>query len=110
MNCLNRIEGEDIATLTFFESMTAKILFHWPHEWCEVSLTHFTIPSHLCKTLRHIQTLLCTSDGYIKFASILSHKSWRIATVKVGHTPINSIKDDDIIKLQTLGFVYRCDG
>ena len=56
--------------------------------------------------LRHIQALLGPRKCHIKLAGILGKLSRIVATVIVGDASVNGIKHNDVVKLQTFGFVY----
>ena len=59
-----------------------------------------------CDALRNIQPMLGTRQGNVEFAGILCQLARVVATVIVGHTSVDGIEYDDIVKLQSLCLVY----
>ena len=62
-----------------------------------------------CEALRHIEALACSGDGYVEFARILGNGRWVVAVEVAWITVLYGIEDYDIVELQSLCFVYRCN-
>jgi hypothetical protein len=60
-------------------------------------------------TVVDIDAFLRPRECNVKFAGILFQEFGVVFVVDVGDTAIDDIKHDDIVKLQTLGFVDRRD-
>ena len=79
------------------------------HKSGNLALVWLVVVVDTCQALCHDESFSGSRDGNVELSRIFGHQVGHFLAVEVWISTIDGIEDDDVVELESLGFVYGGD-